>query len=139
MTAMPPRPAEHYIHADGSVVLVPAKVAHWLGQRGLDALRVRARGEDAEVDSVLTALRLAALAYGASADGSGNGSALVVQAEVAAPLEWMTTGQAADALRLTSRAVRLACEQGRLPAQQVDGRWRITRTDVHHYAANRAA
>jgi excisionase family DNA binding protein len=133
------RPAEHYVHADGQLVLVPAKVAHWLGQHGLDALRVRARGEDPEVDAVLSALRLAALTHTASAGGSTSGSLLVNEAEVPPSSEWMSTGQAADALGVTPRAVRLACKRGRLPAEQVDGRWRITRTSVSTYRAARAA
>lgn len=134
------RPAEHYLHAlDGPVVVVPAKVAHWLGQHGLDALRIRARGENPEVDAVLSALRLAALTYTASAGGSTSGSLLASEAEVPPLSEWMSTGQAADALGVSPRAVRLACEQGRLPAAQVDGRWRITRASVTSYRAARAA
>lgn len=133
------RPAEHYVHADGQVVLVPAKVAHWLGAHGLDRLRVSARGDDADVDAVLAALRLAALTHTASAGGSTSGSVLANEAEVPPSSEWMSTGQAADTLGITTRAVRLACEQGRLPAEQVDGRWRITREDVTSYRAARAA
>ncbi|MDP9442939.1 MAG: helix-turn-helix domain-containing protein [Actinomycetota bacterium] len=130
------RPAEHYVHGHGEVVVVPARVAAWLTRyAGLERLRAEVRGADAEVDSVLVALALAAFAWRSSATGSGLASA----PEVAAPCAWMSTTQAARLLGITDRGVRLAIAAERLPAQWVDGRWRVAREDVEHYRAARAA
>ncbi len=46
---------------------------------------------------------------------------------------------AADILYITDRAVRLAIAEKRLPATQVNGRYRIAREDIQHFAAAKAA
>jgi excisionase family DNA binding protein len=130
------RPPEHYVHAGGEVVVVPARVAAWLGRHAqLDRLRTQIRGADAEVDSVLVALAVA----GAYWRTSATGSACAPEAEVGALSPWVSTTQAADLLGIGSRAVRLAIAETRLPAERVDGRWRIAREDIEHYRAARAA
>jgi len=130
------RPAAHYVHADGAVVIVPARVAAWLSRHArLDELRAQVRGADAEVDNVLVALAVASATWRTSATGSTHAP----EPEVRALSPWMSSTQAADLLGITSRAVRLAIGEERLPAEQVDGRWRITREDVEHYRAGRQA
>ncbi len=49
------------------------------------------------------------------------------------------TQQVADRLHLHPRTIRLAIAEKRLRAEQVDGRWRVTREDFEHYRAARAA
>ncbi|MFJ1510909.1 helix-turn-helix domain-containing protein [Cellulosimicrobium funkei] len=129
--------SSYVIGVDGPAVVVPARVAAWLEARaGLSGLRVKARGIDPEVDAVLVAIRVVGLAWRDSATGSH------VEPEPEVPRgssQWLSTGQAADLLGITDRAVRLAISENRLPAQQVAGRYRITRADVEHYRAARAA
>ncbi len=130
---------EHFLHDQpGPVVVVTARVAAWLDARGLSALRVNARGVDAEVDAVLAALHYAALSWRTSLSSA--------QSEVAGPdvedapgLTWVSSSTAADLLGITDRAVRLAMESGRLPAEKVDGRWRVAREDLEHFRAGRRA
>lgn len=130
-------PAGYVIGAQGPAVVVPARVAAWLESKAnLSALRVRARGSDAEVDAVLVALRVAALAWRTSATGSD----VEPTPEAARGSEqWLSTSKAADLLGITDRAVRLAIREGRLEAVQVAGRWRVSRANVEHYRAARAA
>ncbi|MBA2738069.1 MAG: helix-turn-helix domain-containing protein [Nocardioidaceae bacterium] len=45
----------------------------------------------------------------------------------------MSTTQAADQLGVTDRAVRLACQLGRLAARQVGGRWQVSRAVLDEY------
>ncbi|WP_353708962.1 helix-turn-helix domain-containing protein [Cellulosimicrobium sp. ES-005] len=51
----------------------------------------------------------------------------------------MSTGQAAELLGMTDRGVRLAISEGRLEAEKVADRYRISRSNVEHYRAARAA
>ena len=137
MTA-PRRPPEAYVHGVGApVVVVPARVCAWLERHArLNEVRIENRGADAEVDAVLVALRLAALTWRASATGSP----VAAKPEATADLnQWVGTKQAADILYITDRAVRLAISEKRLPATQVNGRYRIAREDIQHFAAAKAA
>lgn len=130
------RPPEHYVHGDGEVVIVPARVAAWLaGAAHLDQLRARIRGADPEVDSVLVALTVAAMKWRTSATGSADAP----RPEVAPGSPWVSSTQAADLLGIGDRAVRLAIDEQRLQAEKVQGRWRIAREDVEHYRAGRRA
>jgi len=133
------RGAEAYVHGGGSVVVVPARVAAWLDSHGLSGLRVSARGVDPEVDAVLAALHLASLTWRTSVQAEARAEAAGACAEVATGLTWMTTTQAADRLGITARGVRLAISENRIPAEQVDGRWRIRREDLEHHRATRAS
>jgi excisionase family DNA binding protein len=131
------KPPGYYVTGNhGPGVEIPGRVAAWL-ESHLDLRRVRtdARGLDVEVDSVLADLHRVALVWRASATGS----ATTPPPEATPLLGWMSTTQAASLLKITDRAVRLAIQEHRLPAQQLAGRWRITREDVEHYRAARAA
>lgn len=134
-----PRPPAAYVHGDGSVVVVPARVAAWLQRHaGLRSLRTECRGVDREVDAVLVALAVAAAAWSGQFNGSGSGTVHAGQPEPA-PVSTLTTAQAATLLGCTDRAVRKAIAAGRLHAVDDGGRWRIAREDLEHYRAGRAA
>ena len=141
-TEPPPdrRPWPAYLHP-GAVVVVPASVAAWLIVRtDLPARRIEHRGTDPQVDAVLGALTVAGLGWRTSttsAVASAGGSAVVIEAEVAPPLEPMNTSRAADVLGITDRGVRLACNQGRIPATRVDGRWQLDPAGVAAYRRTR--
>lgn len=135
---VPRRPPEAYVHGIGApVVVVPARVCAWLERNArLNEVRIENRGADAEVDAVLVALRLAALTW----RNTATGSPVAAKPEVTADLnQWLSTTQAADILYITDRAVRLAISEKRLPATQVNGRYRIAREDIQHFAAAKAA
>lgn len=138
------RSAREYLHGEqGVVVVVPARVARWLAERvDLNRLRVAVRGDDPEVYEVLAALHLAALHEERRRSTSGTGSENFRRrdgsAEVQSVSESMSATEAAEVLDLSDRAVRLACEQRRLPGEKVDGRWRLRRIDVEQLAAGRA-
>lgn len=126
------RPPEHYVHAGGDVVLVPARVAAWLmHSTRLRELRSQVRGADAEVDSVLIALSVAAECWSTSAAGSKSAP----RSEDGR--QWLSTTKASDVLGISARAVRLAIAEGRLEAENLDGRWRMTRDSVDEFAATR--
>lgn len=135
---VPQRPPAAYVHGVGApVVVIPARVCAWLERHaGLNEVRIRERGSDAEVDAVLVAVRLAALTWRTTATGSP----LAAKPEAPTDLnQWLSTSQAADIIYITDRAVRLAIREGRLPATLLNGRWRITREDIQHFAAAKAA
>ncbi len=67
---------------------------------------------------MLVALTVAAAQWRASVTGSE----VAAQPEVGPQSAWVSSTQAADLLGITSRAVRLAIEDERLPAERVDGR-----------------
>lgn len=64
----------------------------------------------------------------------------VTSAEVAQRLEqWLTPQAVADLEGITDRAVRLACTEGRIEAEQVGGRWQISQTAYEQYRTERSA
>lgn len=132
-----PRPPESYIHGVAApIVILPARVAAWLERHaGLNDLRIRSRGADPEVDSVLQALHRASLYWRTSATGSSHAP----EPEVVAQSKYWSTGEAAERLGITDRAVRLAIAEKRLPATSLNGRWRITPEDIAHFKAAKAA
>jgi excisionase family DNA binding protein len=129
------RPPTAYLHGGPvPVVIMPARVAAWLEVRaGLNDLRVDHRGRDAEVDSVLVALRTSALAWRTSVTGS------IQAAEPEKLPALLSTQQVADHLDLTDRAVRHAIKEGRLKAHRDGTRWKVTREDLAHYEAAKKA
>lgn len=132
----PARPPSAYIHGVGSPsVVVPGRVAAWLESHGLNELRIVARGADAEVDNVLVAIRTAAMAWRAAATGSKQAP----EPEVTRESKWYSTTEAAERLGITDRAVRLAIQEKRLHATNLDGRWRINTEDIEHFKAAKAA
>lgn len=132
-----PRPPEAYIHGvTAPIVIIPARVATWLERHaGLNDLRIRSRGNDPEVDSVLQALHRAALHWRTTVTGSNHAP----EPEEAPQSKWMGTTEAADKLGITDRAVRLAIAQHRLHATSLNGRWRITQEDIAQFKAAKAA
>ncbi len=134
----PARDPRHYVHGlDGAgVVVVPARIAAWLhANLPLDRLRTGVRGADPEVDFVLVALSVAGLNWRSSVYGTAPRNV----PESAPVSSWLTTTQVADLLDVTDRAVRSACISGRLSAERIGDRWRISREDYEHYKARRKA
>ena len=130
-----PRPIEHYLHGDGHVVIVPARVAAWLERRaGLNAIRIGNRGLDPEVDAVLGALRIGALVWRNSVDGTD--ATQTAEPEPPSP-QRVSTNQAATHLGITDRAVRKAIARGAICAENIDGRWVIDREELIDYQATR--
>lgn len=131
-----PRPPESYIHGVAApIVILPARVAAWLERHaGLNDLRIRNRGIDPEVDSVLQALHRASLHWRTTVAGSNQAR----EPEVATQSNYSTT-EAAERLGITDRAVRLAIAEQRLAATDDNGRWRITPEDIAHFKAAKAA
>lgn len=86
---------------------------------------------DPEVASVLEAMRGVASAWRGSVLGTRD--ALKPEPR----REWISTGEAAQQLQLTPRAITKAIHEGRLRATSSDGRWRINREDLAHFMANR--
>lgn len=136
MSAPPaPRPPTAFVHGDGAVVIVPARIAARLDALvNLRRLRIEVRGQDAELDAVLVALATGAAAWRASATGSERAP----EPELGAPSQqWLSTTEAGDLLGIGDRAVRQAIDGGRLDAHRVAGRWRISREDVEQYRSAR--
>ncbi|WP_432457942.1 helix-turn-helix domain-containing protein [Cellulomonas iranensis] len=142
-----PKPLGSYLHSSGAdaIVIVPARVADWIARRiDLKHVRIAARGSDPEVYVVLRDLYLASLgwreAVGARAPStSGAGSTPAGAPEAGASSKWVSTTRAAELLGITDRAVRLAISKGRIPAEQIDGRWRIDLADIEQFRAGRPA
>ena len=128
------RPAEHYIHAGGGVIVIPARVCAYLNRHaGLDAFRRTNVGIDAEVDALLVAFHVAELAWVKSATGTSSAP----KPELAPNSEWLSTNDVAARLRMTDRGVRTAIATGRLQAENVAGRYRISREALSHFRAGR--
>lgn len=135
------RPPEAFIHGvDGPVVVVPGRVASvLLRTTTLGRYAAERRSDDPEVDAVLVALRVAAMAWRAQAGGSGSGPSLSVIDGGGASSGQLTTAQAAQRLGIAERSVRRAIQAGRLPATLLGSRWVLDPEDVEHYRARRAA
>ena len=131
-----PRPAEAFVHGDQAVIR--GTMARKLLERGnFAAYTANSYGDDPEFDTMLRALRIAA-ARRTSDLTSDRGSDSAATPEVAPSLAAVINAmQAADLLGVTDRAIRLAIVGGKLPAQQVGGRWQINREDVERYRATR--
>lgn len=124
------------IGTQGPAVVLDARTCAWLEHyANLTALRVRVRGTDPEISKELEEIREAALHWRSSATGTERDT----KPELAAESEWLSTGQAADLAGVTSRAIRKAIADGRLQANVIGGLYRISREDLEHYRAARAA
>jgi hypothetical protein len=136
------RPAEHLVFGlDDPVVPVSGRVASWLLARaGLDQYHRAHRGDDPEVDQVLVALKLAAIAWRERNTGTDRGTQAADTPPQAAPSPaWLTTTAAAGVLGITARGVVKAISVGRLPAVWSAGCWWIDPEDVEHLRARRTA
>lgn len=124
------------IGTHGPAVVLDARACAWLERyAGLTGLRVRVRGTDPEISRQLEEVRVAAMSW----RGSATGSERDAEPELAAQSEWLSTGQVAKELMVTDRAIRKAIREGRLTATEIGGRYRISREDLEHYRAARAA
>ncbi|WGY04324.1 helix-turn-helix domain-containing protein [Nocardioides sp. QY071] len=125
------------IGTDGPAVVVSARACAFLEQyAGLTTLRVRVRGVDPQLSKELEEIRLAAMHWRGSAAGTTDDT----KPEPAAKSDqWLSTGQAAELAGVTSRAIRKAIANGRLPANEIGGQYRVSREDIEHFKAARAA
>lgn len=122
----------------GMGVVISAETAYLIETfGGLGELRRRLRGRYPQVSQELLDLRYVAMSF----DPRQLPEAEVESAELAAQSEvgWLSPQRVADLLGITDRAVRLACSQGRIEAEQVGSRWRISQEAFKHYKAARAA
>jgi excisionase family DNA binding protein len=131
------KPPGYYVTGNhGPGVEIPGRVAAWLEARtDLRRIRTDARGADPEVDAVLSDLHRVALLWRSSVDGSDPRK----PAEARALLPWLNTTQAAGLLGVTESRVRQVIRTKALVAEQIDHRWRISRMDLEHYKAAKAA
>lgn len=129
------RQARELLHGlDGPAVVVPARTAAWLLRYAdLDRYHLNHRGEDAEVDQVLIALKAAALIWRETATGTKNAP----KPELPPQLQWLSTKQAADALAMTDRAIRKAIRENRLQATIIGRAYRINREQLAHFKARK--
>ncbi len=124
---------------DGPAVVVPARVAAVLAQKGLRNVRHALRGMDPEVDAVLEAILLAAEAWkrhrGLASDlGSERDTESAGQASSS-----LTATEVAGLLGITPRAVRLAITEGRLDGRQTAGGvWLVEPEAAELYRAARS-
>ena len=133
---------------DVPTALVPARVAAILEQAyPLHELRAKARSRgDIEAHETLLALHAVAVQYvtelEADVVASRIGSALDTRSEVGAAstsMNLMGASEVARAAGVTTRAVTLAAQHGRLAGQTVGGRWWFQPAAVAAWLATRAA
>src|SRR5687767_9174174 len=123
-----PRGRDLIVGRDGPAVIVSARTCAWLERyAGLSSLRVKVRGIDPEVSAHLEQIRYAAMSWRDSATGTTEDTNPEPASESS---QWLSTGQAADLAGVTSRAIRKAIAEARLPATEVGGRYRVSREDV---------
>lgn len=122
------------IKAGQSLVILDARTCAWLERyAGLTALRVKVAGTDRVITEQLTEIRVAAMSWRSSATGT----AVDAQPELPPKSEWMSTGEAGQALDVSDSAIRKAIRNEKLNATQVAGRYRISKEDLEHYRAAR--
>lgn len=121
-----------YIHA--GLVIIPGRIAALLERAArLDELRTKARGRDPEFDNVMLALHQAAIEWRTSTYGSTRDT----DGEEERTSTWVGTSSAANQLGISRRAIQQAIDEQRLPAQMIENRWQIDRTDLAQYKASR--
>jgi excisionase family DNA binding protein len=135
------RTAEQMVHGlDGPCAVLPGRACAALNRLlELDKVRIQIRGQDAQLDQALMAIKLAATAFA----GSGTGTFVAPQPEPMARSgqqlkDTVGTTTAATILGMTDRAIRKAINEKRLPATKDDsGHHRISRNDLANYLATR--
>jgi excisionase family DNA binding protein len=126
--------SELVIGVHGPEVIVSARSAAFLLRYAdLDRYHLQHRGEDAEIDQTLVALKTAALIWRNTVTGTMNAPL----PELSAQYEWFSTDQAAAALAMTDRAIRKAIRENRLKATLVGRAYRINREQLAHFKARR--
>jgi hypothetical protein len=98
-------------------------------------LRIRSRGNDPEVHSVLQALHRASLPWRTTVSGSNQAP----EPEEAPQSKWYSTIEAAERLGITDPAMRPAIAEDRLATKSLNGRWRTTPEDIEHFETAKAA
>lgn len=132
---IPPHPA-HYLHGDGSVVVVPARAAAWMLRRtDLRQRRTAHRGADPEIDAVLMAVMIAGQKWAADVKGSDPRK----PTEIVSPSEWMDPEEVATVLQVSSSRVRQELRSGYLVGEKRGRFWRVHRTELAHYTSARTA
>ena len=131
------RPAEHLVHGiNGPCVVLDGQVCAILDQLlSLDKVGRQYRGQSEQLDHSLRAIRLAGAAYTQSSC-KGTKSAPTSEPDTRSQRQLndtVSTTTAASILGLTNRAVVKAINEKRLIADKPDGRWRITRKDLHEF------
>lgn len=135
-------PAERLVlDVAGPVAVVPGRIAAWLcDEGGLDALRVRVRGQNAEVDQTLLAIRLTAERWREQrAALVAEQQRKLAEAGRESGPKVMSTATIADRLYVSDRAVRQWIATGRLRARRRGRRWEIARADFEEFKALRVA
>jgi excisionase family DNA binding protein len=120
----------------GPIAVIDGYSCHLLNQY-LGKLRSQVRGRDPQFDAALLMIHRAGLEY---VESSCRGTSIAPRREPKPDLgqqETVGTTTAATILGITDRAVRKAITEKRLPATQLDGRWRITVADLALYKAQR--
>jgi hypothetical protein len=126
---------------DGSVLIPPGVAGGFVRVAGL-GLSVLFRNNDGgevtrEAIEVFHALQRAATRENErrrSARGTAD-----VESEKVSPVGELTTGQAASLLEISPRAVRKACDVGRILARRVNGRWAIDPAHFDDFRMRRSA
>lgn len=129
------RPPEHLVHGlDGAVVIISGRICSYLNHyAGLEDFRCSVRGQDPELDNALVAMSVAAMQWRSSATGTHQATG----GELPTDSEWLSTTQVAERLWMSSRGVRKAITDGRLIAEEVAGRYRISPEALAHYKASK--
>ena len=121
----------------GRGVLVPPRVARVLLVRaGLEDYRLRCKGEDTEVDTVLEELRAEVFRWHQAVrtrhtrDSTDDQPSLLIS---------MTTREAAKLVGCSLHSIQRACKARKLPARLVGGRYLVDVVDAEQYRATRRA
>lgn len=124
---------------EGPSVLVPARVAALLERElKLDALRVRVRGRDRELDLILLAWHAVSAQWlGEQRDQACFRSGGNVFGELRKQPDHWSTEEVAALADCRTRTVTAAATAGRLVGEQVAGRWQFRPEDVAHWRATR--
>lgn len=131
-------PENLIVGRDGPAAVVPGRTAAFvLSYAGrLDDYHRARRGEDPEIDAALTALKHVALAWRSTHCGTAQPPSPLFRSSSPRGL---STAEAARRVGISSRGVRRAIEEGRLPAVLVGHRWVIDPEELGHFQARRAA
>lgn len=125
---------ELVVGVNGPEVVISGRTAAFLLRYAhLDKYHLEHRGEDAEIDQALIALKVVALEWRNTATGTKNAA----KPELDAQSEWLSTKQVADALAMTDRAIRKAIRENRLQATTIGRAYRINREQLAHFKARR--
>lgn len=137
---MKPDDLRELLRADGSVIC-PPQMSNWLLRalvRDLLDAKVAGRSGNPNIAAVafLDALNASAIREDELARSTATGTELAGIAKLEAD-ELMTVAQCAAILECSPEAVRKACRQKRLPAQQAGGIWLIQPRHLDTYRFNK--